>query len=55
MDNEISKLTQKIKEGIDLSFSRLVIEKAKNNGELIFCDTTGNIMRVKAKDLLAKI
>jgi hypothetical protein len=49
--NNISELTQKISEGINRSFEKLVIEKAKVNGELIFCED-GKIIHVKAIELL---
>ncbi len=47
----ISDLTNKITEGLKRSFEKLVIEKAKEDGELIFCED-GKIIRVKAKELL---
>ncbi len=48
-----SELTSKISAGLKLAFERLVKEKAKDDGELIFCEN-GKIIRVKAKDLLKK-
>lgn len=50
-NNNISPLTQLIAEGLKLSFKKLLIEKAKEDGELIFCED-GKIIRVKAKELL---
>ena len=47
---EAKTLRDKIKIGLELSFSRLVAERAKEDGELIFAEN-GKIVRVKAKDL----
>ena len=47
----MSPLAKKISEGIHLAYKKLVIEKAKENGELIFCKD-GQIIRTKASDLL---
>ena len=46
-----SEFTQKISEGLKLSFEKLVRDKAKEDGELIFCED-GKIIHVKAKELL---
>jgi len=53
MENKhnISELTQKISEGLKLSFEKLVRDKAKDDGELIFCED-GKIVHIKAKELL---
>ena len=55
MENKhnISELTQKISAGLKLSFDKLVRDKAKEDGELIFCED-GKIIHVKAKELLNK-
>ena len=54
MDNIKDNLFNKINEGIREAYFKLVREKAKENGELIFCEN-GKIIRVKAKELLDKI
>jgi hypothetical protein len=53
MENKpkISDFARKVSEGLKLSFDKLVREKAKEDGELIFSEN-GKIIRVKAKDLL---
>jgi hypothetical protein len=51
--NKVSVLTSKISEGLKLAFDKLVKEKAKEDGELIFCED-GKIIKIKAKDLLKK-
>ena len=52
MDSDI--LTEKILKGIQISFDKLVKEKAKNDEELIF-EENGKIVRIKAKDLLKEM
>jgi hypothetical protein len=54
MDNTKDNLFYKINQGIRDAYYKLVREKAKENGELIFCEN-GKIIRVKAKELLDKI
>ena len=49
---EMQILLDKIFKGIVLSRERLVEQRAKENGELIFSDENGKVIRVKAKDLL---
>ena len=49
MDSDI--LTEKILKGIQISFDKLVIEKAKNDDYLIF-EKDGYIIKIKAKDIL---
>ena len=44
-------LTEKILKGLQISFEKLVKEKAKNDDDLIFSEN-GNIVRIKAKDIL---
>lgn len=51
MKNKAKRLSDKISEGLNLAFDKLVKEKAQTNGELIFSEN-GKIVRVKAKDLL---
>jgi hypothetical protein len=50
-DKTFDSLREKILKGIEISFEKLVKEKAKNDEELIF-DEDGQIIRVKAKDIL---
>ena len=45
-------LSDKIVKGVNLAVVRLVEQRAKENGELIFSDENGKVIRVKAKDLL---
>ena len=52
VDTEI--LTEKILKGIQISFEKLVKEKAKNDEELIF-EENGKIVRIKAKDILKEM
>jgi len=52
-NKKVSELTKKISEGLKLAFDKLVKEKAKEDGELIFSEN-GKIVKVKAKDLLNK-
>ena len=42
---------EKILKGLQISFEKLVKEKAKNDEDLIFGEN-GKIIRVKAKDIL---
>ncbi len=49
---EIQTLLDKIFEGVLLSRERLIEQRAKENGELVFADESGKIIRVKAKELL---
>jgi hypothetical protein len=43
-------LTDKILKGIQISFDKLVIEKAKNDDYLYF-EKDGHIIKIKAKDI----
>jgi len=47
-------LTEKILKGIQISFEKLVKEKAKNDEDLIF-EENGKIIRKKAKEILAEM
>ncbi|MFN6378295.1 MAG: hypothetical protein ACK4WD_03410 [Flavobacteriales bacterium] len=49
----IKELRNKIIQGIDLAYKRLLIEKEKNNSDLVIC-REGKIIHVKAKDLAKK-
>ncbi len=53
MKNKSTALFDKINEGILKAYDKLVRDKAKEDGELIFCED-GKIIKVKAKDLLKK-
>lgn len=53
-EHQISELAQKISKGLEIAFTKLVKEKAKTDGELIFSDN-GKIIRVKAKQLLIEL
>jgi hypothetical protein len=44
-------LRDKILKGLQISFEKLVKEKAKNDEELVF-EENGEIVKVKAKDIL---
>jgi len=48
--DNINELRTKILKGIELSYSRLLIAKQKEDGELVI-SRNGKIVRVKAKDL----
>ena len=50
-DKEIIELREKILKGIALSFDKLVQEKIKTDGELVF-SIDGEIVFIKAKDLV---
>jgi hypothetical protein len=52
MDNKetLQLLHQKISEGLDLTFKKLVAYKQKNNGVFVFSEN-GKIITVKAKDI----
>ena len=47
-------LTEKILKGIQISFEKLVKEKAKDDEELIF-EENGKIVRIKAKNILKEM
>jgi len=49
---EFDILCDKIVRGVNLARERLIKQRAKENGELVFSDENGKIIRVKAKDLL---
>lgn len=49
----IKDLRSKILQGIDLAFARLLIEKQKEDGYLVF-SRKGEIIKVKARDLVKK-
>jgi len=45
-------LCDKIVRGVNLARKRLIAQRAKEDGELIFSDDNGKVIRIKAKDLL---
>jgi len=47
-------LREKILKGLEISFEKLVKEKAKNDEELVFSEN-GEIVRIKAKDILKEM
>jgi hypothetical protein len=47
----VKVMRTKILQGIDLSYSRLLISKQKEDGELVI-SRNGKIIRVKARDLI---
>ncbi len=47
----IKDMRTKILQGIDLSYSRLLLAKQKEDGELVI-SRNGKIIRVKARDLI---
>lgn len=51
--NEVSDLTKQLMTGLDLSFRRLVLLRSRHNGTMCFCDASGNIYTVKAKEVRA--
>lgn len=54
MKDNPKTLFDKINEGVLKAYVKLVKEKAKENGELIFSED-GKIIRVKAKEILKNI
>ncbi|MGP1445973.1 MAG: hypothetical protein ACTTKO_00380 [Candidatus Limimorpha sp.] len=49
--NEVSDLTKKLMEGLDLSFKRLLAMRCRTNGTFCFCDDKGRIYTVSAKEI----
>ncbi|MCD7976416.1 MAG: hypothetical protein LUG51_04405 [Tannerellaceae bacterium] len=49
-EQEIREFEENIVKGANIAFQRLVSEKKKENGELVF-SRNGHIFRVKAADL----
>lgn len=45
-----TELRDKIKEGLDLTFKKLLEEKRKNDGEFVFYEND-KIVRIKARDM----
>jgi len=54
MNKEDAKIMQdKIVKGVELAYKRLLIEKQKDDSELVFSHN-GKIVKVKARDLTIK-
>jgi hypothetical protein len=53
-DKTFDSLREKILKGLEISFDKLVKEKAKNDEDLIF-EENGQIIRIKAKDILKEM
>ena len=51
---EIQVMRNKILQGIELAYQRLLIEKLKDDSELVFSHN-GKIVAIKASDLIKKI
>lgn len=54
MKNKPKTILEKINEGVLKAYDKLVHEKALVDGDLIFAEDNGKIIRVKAKELLKK-
>ena len=50
MNEEIKEIREKILQGLELAFRRLVEQKKREDGELVF-SKDGKIYKVKARDL----
>lgn len=48
---EVNIMSDKIIKGVELAYQRLIIAKAKEDGELVF-SRDGKIVKIKARDLL---
>ena len=48
---EVKVMRDKIVKGVDLAFERLLIEKQKDDSELVFSQN-GKIVKIKARDLV---
>jgi len=51
---DTDNLGEKILKGLQISFEKMVKEKAKNDKDLIF-EENGEIVRIKAKDILEEL
>lgn len=51
--SDYKEIRDKIFKGLDLTYKRLLIEKQKNNEDLVI-SRNGKIIRVKARDLAQK-
>ena len=52
--DEVKVMRDKIIDGVNLAFERLLEEKQKDNSELVFSHK-GKIVEIKAKDLIRKV
>lgn len=50
-DIEVQQMEENILKGVALAYERLVEQKKKEDGELVFARADGKIVKVKAKDL----
>ena len=50
---EVEVMRNKILQGIELAYQRLLIEKQKDDSELVFSHN-GKIVAIKARDLIKK-
>ena len=50
---EVEIMQDKIVRGVELAFNRLLIEKQKDDSELVF-SSNGKIVNIKARDLVRK-
>jgi hypothetical protein len=48
---DVAELSEKIIKGLELSFDKMLIQKQKQNEELVF-ERNGKIVFVKAEDLI---
>jgi hypothetical protein len=48
---DVAELSEKIIKGLELSFDKMLIQKQKQNEELVF-ERNGKIVLVKAEDLI---
>lgn len=51
--DKVKVMRDKIIKGIDLAYQRLLIEKQKDDSELVF-SRNGKVVKVKARDLTIK-
>lgn len=47
---KVRELREKILKGLDLSFKKLLIQKQKDNEDLVFC-RNGKIVKIKASEV----
>ncbi len=50
---EVEIMQDKIVKGVELAYNRLLIEKQKDDSELVF-SSNGKIVNIKARDLVRK-
>ena len=50
-DIEVQQMEENILRGVALAYERLVEQKKKEDGELVFAREDGKIVKVKAKDV----